>query len=104
TAGYVWRHPSPLPLGAGSIMTRDFLVNAKVPDGHGRYGTRPTLSRARRASERPERRLLPPRQRVAFDVQDHRHDGVVPDRRNQVDHALIAEAAGDRREGGIGDR
>jgi len=46
TAGDVWRHPSPLPRGAGSIMTRDFLVIAKIPDGQGRYESLAAMSRS----------------------------------------------------------
>src|SRR5580765_3315069 len=67
-------------------------------------GTRVSCSTRRGGLESPERGLLAGGQRVAVDVQDHRHDGVVPGDRDQVDDALVAEAVGDRLEGGVGDR
>src|SRR5262245_13467853 len=51
----------------------------------------PPLDR-RRASQGPERGPLARGERVAVDVQHHRHDRVVAAGGDQVDHALLAEA------------
>src|SRR5262249_53775215 len=54
--------------------------------------------------QRSERGCLSGRQRVAIDVQHHRHDRIVAGGRDQVDDALLVEAIDGGLERAIGDR